>query len=268
MGEMNQLGRSRKAARLWAEWTTKPTAALRHRIITHYSHLVPITVSKSRVYIQRTEDGDKDDLNGAGYIGLCKAVDKFDPSLGNKFETFAITKIRGEVMEYQRNTDWVPRTARNLLRHIDAARANLLLMNNAEPTDGQVQESLALTDAAWNSVQVLMRRCYVHSLQVRFISEQGSREEAFELEESIPSKAESVETQVERLILAERIADSYAAICEDSPQHGQALNLHLFQGVPHIEVARRLGISASCAYQIYNEALESLRHYLKDAVEQ
>ena len=77
----------------------------RETLILQYAHLVRYVVG--RIMVELPRHVDRDDLIGHGTIGLIRAVDKFDPRRGVKFETYAISVIRGAVLEALRQDDWV-----------------------------------------------------------------------------------------------------------------------------------------------------------------
>src|SRR5271170_7086022 len=105
--------------RAWIYFKVHKKPAARVELINHYSYLVKITAG--RLVTSLPGGLDREDLIGAGVIGLVKSVDQFDPTRDVKFETYAIALIRGAILEMLRDEDWVPRSIREKLKALDRA---------------------------------------------------------------------------------------------------------------------------------------------------
>jgi RNA polymerase sigma factor for flagellar operon FliA len=88
--------------------------AARDALITRYANLVPMTRRRLLPNVPRGIEAD--DLEGAGRIALVLAADRFDEKRRVDFRSFAITGIRGAMLEFLRNDDWVPRSIRHRQR--------------------------------------------------------------------------------------------------------------------------------------------------------
>ena len=99
-----------REAQLWREYRQGGSDAAREQLIVGYSPLVKYVAG--RVAIGLPPNVEFDDLVSYGIFGLIDAIDKFDPERGIKFETYAIARIRGAIMDGLRNNDWVPRSVR------------------------------------------------------------------------------------------------------------------------------------------------------------
>src|SRR5690349_25091982 len=87
-------------ASLWQQFKHRSCHESRNMLIQRYAHLVSITAG--RLFGPMPSGVEREDLVGAGVVGLVKAVDQFDPRRGIKFETYAITLIRGAILEMLR----------------------------------------------------------------------------------------------------------------------------------------------------------------------
>jgi RNA polymerase sigma factor for flagellar operon FliA len=95
---------------LWQEYGKTNSSAVREQLIVKYVHLVKHIVSRMP---QAAIPGvDYDDLIGYGVLGLIDAIERFDMSRGVKFETYAMTRIRGSIIDNLRRMDWAPRSVR------------------------------------------------------------------------------------------------------------------------------------------------------------
>jgi len=97
-------------AELWQQYKERSTAEARERLILHYSPLVKFVAG--RVAAGLPQNIEQSDLVSYGIFGLIDAIDKFDPGRGYKFETYAISRIKGAIIDELRSIDWVPRSVR------------------------------------------------------------------------------------------------------------------------------------------------------------
>ena len=104
---------------LWSTYHATGSAEARDRVVLHYVGLV--TYVASRVGADLPSSVDYSDLIQSGIFGLMDAVDRFEPERGLKFETYAVTRIRGAVIDELRALDWVPRSVRKKARDLEAA---------------------------------------------------------------------------------------------------------------------------------------------------
>ena len=108
-------------AELWTDYKAKGTSNARERLILHYSPLVKFVAG--RVAAGLPQNIEQADLVSYGIFGLIDAIDKFDPGRGFKFETYAISRIKGAIIDELRSIDWAPRSVRAKARSIERALA-------------------------------------------------------------------------------------------------------------------------------------------------
>src|SRR3954468_20588995 len=102
---------------LWLEYRKTGEMALRDQLILRYSPLVKYVAGRLGSGLPaHIDDGD---LVSYGLLGLINAIDRFDPGREIKFETYAIARIRGEIIDQLRPLDWVPRSVRARARSIE-----------------------------------------------------------------------------------------------------------------------------------------------------
>lgn len=123
-----------------------PNVKQRNLTFEKYAHLVRLHV---QAFQGRLPSGvDMDDLESAGNIGLIDAIEKFDPSRTNKFETYADFRIRGSILDEIRSRDWSPRSVREKVRRVSNAKAAVERRRGrtAEAVDVAVELELSLDD--------------------------------------------------------------------------------------------------------------------------
>ena len=137
-------------AGLWREFKADGTESSRERLILNYAPLVKFVAG--RVATGLPQSVEQADLVSYGIFGLIDAIDKFEPERGFKFETYAIARIRGAIIDELRALDWVPRSVRAKARAIEQAYARLEGTLKRSPTDAEVAAEVGMTDAEFDKV--------------------------------------------------------------------------------------------------------------------
>ncbi len=127
----------------WQRWWNHRDVRARERLIVHYSPLVKFVAGRLGAGLPNSVDVG--DLVGSGVFGLMDAIDRFDQDRGVKFETFAIPRIRGAILDGLRSLDWVPRSVRARSRAVQDAMARLEARLQRGPTDEELAEELEVT---------------------------------------------------------------------------------------------------------------------------
>src|SRR6188508_1187102 len=128
---------------LWHQWKSVASPEARERLILHYAPLVKYVAS--RVATGLPASVEQADLVSYGMFGLIDALGKFEPGRGNKFETYAIPRIKGAIIDELRAMDWVPRPVRFKQREIEKALADLESMLKRQPTEKELAERLGMS---------------------------------------------------------------------------------------------------------------------------
>ena len=123
---------SEELMELWREFKATGSGTARERLILHYAPLVKYVASRVATGLPATVE--QADLVSYGMFGLIDALDKFDLERAIKFETYAIPRIKGAIIDELRAMDWVPRSVRFKAREIDKAMADLESMLKRAPT--------------------------------------------------------------------------------------------------------------------------------------
>ena len=108
---------------MWQTYKSGGDAAVRERLILHYTPLVKYVAG--RVGVGLPQNIEQADLVSYGIFGLIDAIEKFDLERAIKFETYAISRIRGAIIDELRALDWIPRSVRSKAREVERAYATL-----------------------------------------------------------------------------------------------------------------------------------------------
>src|SRR6476620_1347258 len=129
---------------LWRRYKDEGDASARERLVVAYSPMVKFVAG--RLGAGLPSHVDDADLISYGLMGLIGAIERFEPDRGIKFETFAMTRIRGAIIDELRSLDWVPRSVRSRAREIEEAQQNLEHELGRAPTDAELAERLKMSE--------------------------------------------------------------------------------------------------------------------------
>src|ERR671935_632112 len=147
---------------LWREYRRTGDQALRDRLIVTYAPLVKYVAG--RVGSGLPAHVDEGDLVQYGLLGLISAIERFDPGRDIKFETYAIARIKGSIIDELRAMDWVPRSVRSRAREIERAIAELERKLHRAPTDEEIATQVGLTEDELNDSLTEISRSSIAAL--------------------------------------------------------------------------------------------------------
>lgn len=135
---------------LWRAYKNEGTKAQRDQLLEQYLPLVRYAAHRLAAGLpQSVDDGD---LISYGVFGLIDAIEKYDPERGVKFETYAMARVRGAILDELRSIDWVPRSVRAKARAIDKAHTKLEGELHRTPTDTEIAAELEVTEEQLQAV--------------------------------------------------------------------------------------------------------------------
>jgi len=240
-------------AAIWHAFKADADPEARERLILHYAPLVKYVAS--RVATGLPASVDQADLVSYGMFGLIDALQKFEPGRGNKFETYAIPRIRGAIIDELRAMDWVPRSVRFKQREIEKALTDLESMLKRQPTEKELAERLGMSLPELHEVITQISFVSVLALD-ETVSVGADRGEKVSLVDTLADKGfdpgTGVESQETRGLLA-------AAINELSEREKIVVTLYYFEGLTLAEIGDILGVTESRVCQIHTKAVGVLR---------
>ncbi|MEU4608233.1 FliA/WhiG family RNA polymerase sigma factor [Kribbella sp. NPDC023972] len=127
---------------IWLEYKAKGAPEVRDRLILQYAPLVKYVAGRIRSGLP--ESVDQADLVSEGVIGLMDAIEKFEPERGLKFQTYAVPRIRGAIIDGLRAVDWVPRSVRDKLRDVERAQVALESRLGRSASDSEIADELGI----------------------------------------------------------------------------------------------------------------------------
>jgi RNA polymerase sigma factor FliA len=243
-------------AALWAEYKSMRSVETRDKLILHYSALVRYVAS--RVSVGLPQSVEQADLVSYGIFGLIDAIDKFEPDRGNKFETYAIRRVRGAIIDELRSIDWVPRSVRAKARAVETAFGSLEADLGRAPTDGEMAKALEMTEPELQNVFAQVSFVGMVALDDMF-HRGGDRSESTTLAETIADKAEGPSGLYE----VEELRQALASAINRMPEREKVvLTLYYYEGLTLAEIGQVLGVTESRVCQIHTRAVLQLRSKL------
>lgn len=235
-----------RAQQLWQAYRTAGSRQARNDLVLHYGWLVNVIVR----HILSVSGGyaEADDLQSYGTIGLIEAIEKFDGQKGVTFETFATYRIRGEILDFIRRSDWVPRGARRRGAEIQGAVDALTTELGRQPTDAELCRRLNITREALQRTRLDIERFAVVSLEeMLYDSVRGGDEHS---PEAVLAESELISVLSHAL--------------EGLPERERlVVTLYYYEELTLKEISRILNVTESRVSQIHLRAVERMKQSMQ-----
>ena len=238
------------------------TRVARDKLILHFSPLVKYVAG--RVGVGLPSNVDHSDLVSYGIFGLIDAIDKFDLSRAIKFETYAITRIRGSIVDELRSVDWIPRSVRAKARKVEQAYSALEAKLLRTPTDSEVAGELEITEGALQ--KIFSQISFVNVMALDELLSRGSdSSESGTLGDTLTDeRIEDPESIIEDEAMRNILVDSITQLPE---REKIVVSLYYYEGLTLAEIGKVLGVTESRASQLHTKAVLQLRAKLAVATD-
>ncbi|MGV8906009.1 MAG: sigma-70 family RNA polymerase sigma factor [Acetobacterium sp.] len=238
----------------WQLYRKTGSAELRNEIVLQYTDLVKKIVLRFKGSYNNF--GQLDDMVNQGMIALIDAVEKFDPELGNKFETFASLKIRGSIIDFMRKQDWVPRSQRSLSKVLEDTFGELYVSYGREPTENEIAAKMGITIENLHKILEQRHNSFVLSY------EEAINEKMMEVSPLITNqrKEESPESQMLYVELKSKLGE---AIDQLKEKERIVVSLYYYENLKLREIAEIMGVTESRVSQIHSQAIIKMKTRLK-----
>lgn len=227
----------------------------REEVIHKYLHLVKYVAG--RISVNLPPHVEIEDLINEGILGLIDAIGKYDDSRGVKFETYAITRINGAILDALRALDWVPRAVRQKARALERVFAELENKLARVPTDREVAKALGVPLKDYHTLLLKIRGTSILSLEEFLPNEKGHDVALLDtLRDTGPEATHVLESAEIRATLAHAVESL-------PPQERTVIQLYYFENFTLKDIKNVLEVSESRVSQIHAQAVIRLRSKLR-----
>lgn len=228
---------------LWSSYKKEQDIEQRNALIEHYLPLVRLVAG--RLAIGLPSHVDRDDLLSSGFFGLLDAIERYDPTRRNKFETYAGVRIRGAMLDYLRAKDWMPVTMRQRIRKYSDVSAQLASELGREATDEEIRERMGIGEKEY---RVMLRELGAATLIPLDDYLAGGGEKA--AEDGGPS------AQLE----ATEIKETLAAAIDRLPEKERiVVSLYYYDELTLKEISKIMHLTEARISQLHSKAVFRLR---------
>jgi RNA polymerase sigma factor for flagellar operon FliA len=224
----------------------------RDTTIQQYAPLVKYVVGRLAIGLPAILDYE--DILSYGTIGLIEALDRFDDSKGVKFETYAISRIRGAIIDALRSLDRLPRSVRQKAKRLEQVTLQLSLDLGREPTDGELAVAMGMSREQYN--QMLVDSSWVTVSLDGLLDRDDNNDGA----SSSEMPADPNEVDFTQRLEKRQLVDALATAIKGLPEREWLIvSLYYRDEMTMKEIARILDISESRVCQLHGRALSRLR---------
>ncbi len=239
---------------LWQNYLVSKSPATREAIILKYAPLVKYVAG--RVAIGLPSNVEFDDLVSFGVFGLMDAIEKFDLSRGIKFETYAIARIRGAILDGLRSNDWVPRSVRQKARELERVCAELENYLGRSATDQEISEAMNISIQDFYQLLSEVSCTTLSSLDELWMVHSNEDDSVRVLDLVKNNDSEDPLHQVE----IEEVKTTLANAIDSLPERERmVIALYYYEGLTLKEIGEIMEISESRVSQIHTKAIFRLR---------
>lgn len=244
---------------LWRAYKATGDPRLREQLILHYSPLVKYVAG--RVGVGLPANVEQADFVSSGVFGLIDAIEKFDVDRAIKFETYAISRIRGAIIDELRALDWIPRSVRQKAKAVERTYATLEARLRRTPHDPEVAAEMGIAIEDLHAIFSQLSLANVVALDelLHPVGEGGDRLSLMDTLEDhgADNPVEVAEDRELRRLLAQ-------AVNTLPEREKTVVTLYYYEGLTLAEIGQVLGVTESRVSQIHTKSVLQLRAKLSD----
>jgi RNA polymerase sigma factor FliA len=242
---------------LWRRYRTAGDERARERLVVAYSPLVKYVAG--RLASGLPTHVDEADLISFGLGGLISAIERFEPDREIKFETYAIPRIKGAIIDELRALDWVPRSVRARARDIERANVKLEHRFHRAPTDEEMAADLEITTEDFHDALIQISSSTIAALDELWTVSDTSGDQVSLLDTLQDPEAPDPAKVMDESELRDRVADAIARLPE---REKLVIALYYYENLTLREIGEVLGVTESRISQLHTKAVLRLRSRL------
>lgn len=242
---------------LWRKYKKTKLRKVRDELIKKYLYLVKYVAG--RIAIGLPPHVEKGDLVSYGILGLFDAIEKYDVEQGNKFETYAVTRIRGAIMDELRKLDWAPRLLRKRAREVERKCKEIEDKTGRMATDGELAKALNISLEELNEIYSELSSTTFLSLDEVWQNDDGNKP---------ISRFQTIEDAIGlnqlQHVEASEVKEIIAQVLDELPEKEKlVIVLYYYENLTLKEIGEILNVSESRVCQIHTKVILRLRSLMK-----
>ncbi|HEX8690482.1 MAG TPA: RNA polymerase sigma factor WhiG [Solirubrobacterales bacterium] len=244
---------------LWRRYKGEGDASARERLVVAYSPMVKFVAG--RLGAGLPSHVDDADLISYGLMGLIGAIERFEPERGIKFETFAMTRIRGAIIDELRSLDWVPRSVRSRAREIEAAQAKLEHELQRAPSEAELAKKLGIDEEELQTSLLEIANSSVYALDELWTISDSSGDSVSLLDTISDPRADDPQESLASSEIKDRLTEGISGL----PEREQlVIALYYYENLTLREIGEVLGVTESRVSQLHTKAVMRLKSALQE----
>ena len=243
---------------LWRRYKDHGDPRARERLVLAYAPLVKYVAGRmSSGLPAHVEEAD---LISYGLLGLISAIERFEPEREIRFETFAVTRIKGSIIDELRSLDWVPRSVRAKAREIERANAKLEHKLHRAPNDQEMAKALDTTVEEFQESLLKISKSSVVALDELWTVSDSSGDQVSLLDTIQDATAVDPAQEMHLTDMKDRLADAIARLPE---REKLVIALYYYENLTLREIGEVLGVTESRVSQLHTKAVLRLKSRLQ-----
>ncbi len=247
---------------LWRRYKSSNEERARERLVVAYSPLVKYVAG--RMGSALPAHVEEADLISYGLGGLISAIERFDPGRDIRFETYAIARIRGAIIDELRTLDWVPRSVRARAREFERVNTKLEARLHRAPSDEEMAAELAISLDELQDTLLAIANSTIVALDELWTVSDSTGDQMSLLDTLADDAAEDPQAVVERFSFRDRVADAIVVLPE---REKMVIALYYYENLTLREIGEILGVTESRVSQLHTKAVLRLRSKLVGELE-
>jgi len=245
---------------LWRACKEDGDERARERLVVAYSPMVKFVAGRMAAGLPAHVD--EGDLISYGLFGLIGAIERFDPDREIKFETYAVSRIRGAIIDELRSLDWVPRSVRAKAREVERVHSELEHELGRGPSEEEMADRLEVGVAEFRASLLDIANSSVLALDDLWTVADGEGGQVSLLDTIRDPHAADPEREIDALELKDRLADAIESLPD---RERLVIALYYYEGLNLREIGEVLGVTESRVSQLHTKSVIGLRSHLQSA---
>jgi len=245
---------------LWRRYKEEGDERARERLVVAYSPLVQYVAG--RMASGLPSHVDEADLISYGLIGLIGCIERYDLDRDIKFETFAVTRIKGAIIDELRTLDWVPRSVRSKARDVERIHSELENQLGRSPTDEEMAHQLGIAIDDFRNTLVEIANSSVLALDDLWTVADSDGRQVSLLDTIRDPNAADPEQAIDVAELKDRLAEAIESLPD---RERLVIALYYYETLTLREIGEVLGVTESRVSQLHTKSVLSMRSHLAHA---